>query len=305
MALWRKLFGGTEPESTRPSATSTPKDSPIRPVPAASPVPILSQEKPPKAGIAEGKSSVPPAISDIHEASEGGDLAKVERLLQDNPGLVSSKGDNGMTPLHVASSNGHSAIVELMLAKGAKVDVRNDFSEERFFVRPSGLMSALHFAARNGHKDVTRVLLANNAEVNAQASGKDTPLHFAAVYGHTDVAELLLAKGAKVNTNDSIGNTPLHNAAEHHQRSVAELLLANNAEINSRGHRGRTPLHCAVDPGWTVKSGSTEFVELLLANHADVDVRDEDGGTCWRTAALKGHWDCRTAYCQKDCVQRP
>ena len=39
----------------------------------------------------------------IHDAAQQGDLAKVTAFLQSNPRLVSSRDDNGDTPLHLAA----------------------------------------------------------------------------------------------------------------------------------------------------------------------------------------------------------
>jgi 26S proteasome non-ATPase regulatory subunit 10 len=52
---------------------------------------------------------------EIHDAAQDGDLAKVQALLRQNPSLISSKDNNGATPLHMAASGGHKDIVNVLL----------------------------------------------------------------------------------------------------------------------------------------------------------------------------------------------
>jgi ankyrin repeat protein len=47
---------------------------------------------------------------------------------QDNPALVFSKDDNGMTPLHLAPEEGHMNVVELLLAKNKEANALCDAS---------------------------------------------------------------------------------------------------------------------------------------------------------------------------------
>ena len=52
---------------------------------------------------------------EIHDAARNGDLAKVKALLKENPDLVSSKDDDGTTPLHQAAIGGHRDVAEFLL----------------------------------------------------------------------------------------------------------------------------------------------------------------------------------------------
>lgn len=47
--------------------------------------------------------SVPVFCGEIHDAAVRGDLPKVKTLLKDHPELVSSKDNNGVTPMHRAA----------------------------------------------------------------------------------------------------------------------------------------------------------------------------------------------------------
>jgi ankyrin repeat protein len=200
----------------------------------------------------------------ICDAASSGDLEKVKALLKDDPGLVFHNANSwGETPLHVAASNGHRGVAEVLLANGADVNARDNSGR-----------TPLHPSAWNGHKAVAELLLANGADVNARDKSGGTPLHQytrekisdgATEAACRDVAALLLAHGADVNATDSNGDTPLHMATGYRRRKdLMELLLAAGARVNVEGYEGRTPLLIAVNHGWGDK------VQILLSSHASL-----------------------------------
>jgi ankyrin repeat protein len=92
----------------------------------------------------------------------------------------------GGRPLQTAIVQEQVAVVELLLARGAKVDVRF----------PDGSTS-LHLAAALGNVDVARLLLTKGADVTARNQAGVTPLGVALLRRETDVAALLRQHGAK------------------------------------------------------------------------------------------------------------
>jgi ankyrin repeat protein len=232
----------------------------------------------------------------IHDAARKGDVAEVKRLLGEDPKLVNLEQgrakNNGVTPLHYAAQEGHKAVVQLLLASGAKINARGSYG------------TALELAVFNSHPDVANLLLDKRARldiftaaglgktkdierllrwykplINATDSDGQTALHWAAYTGQKAVVDLLLAKGAKVDphaTNSCRGRTgtPLHYAAWGGSKGAAELLLAHGADVSAHDDHEQTPLHEAA------YNKKLAVAEVLIAHGADVNACGNRDGTC-------------------------
>ena len=111
--------------------------------------------------------------------------------------------------------HGYLEIVKLLLDKGAKVDVKNNFGN-----------TALLIAAGNGQSEVVKLLLDKGASVDLGNNQSITPLLMAAQNGDVDVTTLLLAKGANPNAAMSGQKawTPITIAEANHFTNVVEML---------------------------------------------------------------------------------
>jgi len=92
----------------------------------------------------------------------------------------------GTSALNFAATHGHTEIVQLLIAKGADVNAKD---EDGF--------TALMNASAYRHKEVVQLLLANKADVNAKTRQGFTALSIASRNGYNDIRELLLAAGAR------------------------------------------------------------------------------------------------------------
>jgi pectate lyase len=63
-------------------------------------------------------------LRSIHEAARFGALAKVRSLIEKGND-INEKDASGKTPLHYAVGNGHKDVAELLIAKGADVNIKN------------------------------------------------------------------------------------------------------------------------------------------------------------------------------------
>ncbi|KAL6833391.1 ankyrin repeat-containing domain protein [Trichoderma sp. SZMC 28015] len=136
-----------------------------------------------------------------------------------------------ITPLSLAASGGHTAIILLFLASGAD----------------SELDWALHGAAKGGHLATVQLLLTNGAD-----DKNEKALEIAASRGHLDIVQVLLhANGA------SDKKEALREAVRGGHLAVVQLLLANGADGKERA------LELAAD------EGHLDIVQLLLINGAE------------------------------------
>ena len=157
---------------------------------------------------------------DIWEAAKEGNIESVKQYL-DAGGDVDAKNDDwdGMTPLHYAVQLDHKEVAELLIAKGADVNVK----EYLLGYTP------LHLATIYGEKEAIELLIAKGADVNAMNKRGKTPLHVAAEWGDKEKAELLIAAGTDVNAKHPDGKTPLD--LNYFSDEIADLL---------RKHGGKT-----------------------------------------------------------------
>ena len=158
----------------------------------------------------------------LHEAAAGGSESHVQLLIA-RGAAVDLLDSEGRTALSLAAENGHGNVVQLLLGKGAGVAVTG----------PESSMLPLHFAAKHGHHQVVRQLLEGGADVHAVYAMRCTALYLAVCYGHLEVVKALIEKGADVNVLLGYrGRTALHIACAEGHDAVVEWLLDSPAEAS-------------------------------------------------------------------------
>ncbi|MHC4750482.1 MAG: ankyrin repeat domain-containing protein [Planctomycetota bacterium] len=123
-------------------------------------------------------------ISPLHFALYMKDEAEARSLIEGGAD-VNRRTPYGTTPLDRAVVAGFRDIVELLIAKGANVNAKDNWD-----------WTPLHSAVY-GHKDIVEILIAKGANVNARDGGGRTPLWYAQEEGHNEIVELLRKHGAK------------------------------------------------------------------------------------------------------------
>ena len=240
----------------------------------------------------------------LHKAAVLGQTKLAEFLLANgadvNAGtIIQGSTSPGYTPLTLAARHGRRAMVELLLAKGARVQGNSSFTP-------------LHEAASKGFKSVVEALLDAKADVDAQDDFKRTPLHEAASRGFPGVALALIARGADVNAlHDDrsssvqlmVQNVQIHLhfegsvlnlAVDRGDKAMVELLLTNKANPNLRSRYGLLPLHVAVFRGFQpvaaalLKAGADINAHASASTAPSLDAR---GWTPLHTAIQAGRFD--------------
>jgi RNA polymerase sigma factor (sigma-70 family) len=155
---------------------------------------------------------------DYHEAAAIGDTERARSLLDENPELLDSFSSEGFTALSLAAHFGRLRTMELLLDRGAGVNLVS-----RHPIETTALVAAL-FGRRI---DAAKLLIERGADVTLRRGGRSfpragwTPLHYAAAYGFLDIASMLLGRGASLTERDASGATPLDVASEEASRMLA------------------------------------------------------------------------------------
>jgi len=186
----------------------------------------------------------------LFRAVETSDKATLDLLLR--AGLdVNQIGENGWTPLMVASFNGNEEAALLLIQAGASLRVRDKNG-----------YAPIHWAAMNGFVKVVNVLLVKGAAVNVRNNFGWTALLHAASRGHVAVVDLLLLSRADTNIPDEEGWTPLHKAVANGHIVIVSKLITAGANVNARHRDGPTPL------GLAITKSKVEIQALLLKHNA-------------------------------------
>ncbi|KAF5675061.1 beta transducin [Fusarium circinatum] len=212
----------------------------------------------------------------------------------------------GFIPLLWAAANGKSTILQLLINKGADLEVRNPdnsytalmyaavygkVSAAKYLLDSGAMLEArdkftytpLALAASVGDEPMTSLLLEKGADIEARGSDGSTPLSIAARNGKDGAVKVLLEKGANVEAENQAGDSPLLRACDYGHMGVIQQLIDAGADIHTQTHYGSTPLSVAA------RKGRQGLVELLLEKGADIDTRNHSGNTPLSRACLNGH----------------
>lgn len=253
-------------------------------------------------GTAGTTSAVPMAADE-----EGRELARLKRLKEESPDLLSVPRGSSEQPLSLAAVKGWGTVLDYLLGLGEGVIDADQRGQ------------ALSRGAKAGRLDSVKRLLGAGAVVDWRDTQGFTALHHAASSGHRSVVETLLNAGALVDAGVEPraggspvsgvrpGHTALALAAQQKWMGVMELLLARGAKPSAesgaleaavlRGwDEGAARLLAAgADPNapevlvWAARQADVGLVKRLLAAGADPNQTDSrEGRTALSFAAARG-----------------
>jgi ankyrin repeat protein len=231
-------------------------------------------------------------------AVQGGDLAQLDRLLAEHPGLASArfgaKDEGTRTPLHVATDwpgyfpKASETVLRIIRAGGdpnARTTGRGQEIPQGREITGSGQETPLHWAASSDDAEVAAALIEGNADMEAPRGSIGTPLANAVGYGCWNVARLLVARGARVELlwqasalgmlgqlrrlldtepspdHDQVSQAFWH-ACDAGQRRAAEYLLGQGADPLWTPDYGGTALDAATGLG-TQQENVIEWLKSL------------------------------------------
>eukprot|EP01121_Diplochlamys_sp_Union-15-3_P018624 TRINITY_DN6824_c0_g1_i1.p1 TRINITY_DN6824_c0_g1~~TRINITY_DN6824_c0_g1_i1.p1 ORF type:complete len:566 (-),score=113.31 TRINITY_DN6824_c0_g1_i1:24-1721(-) len=212
-----------------------------------------------------------PKSTELFEAIEKGEIEKVRELLEHTD--VNIRGQDGLTPLHVAAHFNQTECVNLLIEKGASLDGFTTIGESVLGIALSnnsrecvyllmkqkapiktlpGKPTILQLASLYGFEDIVVELLARE-DVDEFLHSKDVSgrnaVHYACVNGHSQIVKSLLAKGANAKDADNNGLTCLHYAGINQYYEIVPLLIAAGSDINETDEENKSLLHYAAHHG--------------------------------------------------------
>lgn len=142
----------------------------------------------------------PRLFEDLHQAILEGDERRVRILLKEcTPNDVNARHKMGWQMLHLAAANGRSAICELLLQNGAKVNDIDHYSSPRLVAEKLNI-------------DPLVIALIRDTEFNPDLARVNfygcTPLHYAALSNSLETVETLTKYGANPTIKNELGFKP-------------------------------------------------------------------------------------------------
>ena len=121
------------------------------------------------------------SVAALNDAARRGDKDLVVKLLDQgvDPNRLGSQSTDDKTPLMVACENGRGKIAEILIARGANVDLENRHHE-----------TALSLVVSSKNVETTKLLLKHNAKVHFD--GGESAMITACRAGNMDLVKLLV-----------------------------------------------------------------------------------------------------------------
>ncbi|XP_069688790.1 ankyrin-1-like [Periplaneta americana] len=210
-----------------------------------------------------------------------------------------------LTPLHCAALSGSVPIVQMMLATGVNMYIKDSKSRTPFmYAAQSGSLplvkaflswgaklshkdsdgaTLIFHAARSGSVQLVKFLISLGEDPLSEGHSGLTALFYAARSGSLAIVEFLVSLGADPLKTKTDQETPIFEAVNAGSIPLIETFLKWGASVNSKNNRGQSLLHMSVEGGYL------SVAKKLIAENASIMAVDHDGKTPLHYAARLGY----------------
>lgn len=172
-------------------------------------------------------------------------------------------------PLGGAAMTGHLAILQLLISKGASLELGIVIANHKF--------TPLSWAVKiSKSTDCAKELIHAGAFLDAIDDNRRSAVHNATLDGQLETLRTLCNRGAHTNLKDYQGGTPLVIAVRENQIECLRILLAHSADPNFLWDKFGNALHWAVS---YCKDGRTTALSILLEAGADMGAKTAAANT--------------------------
>ncbi|XP_047300374.1 POTE ankyrin domain family member E isoform X1 [Homo sapiens] len=210
-------------------------------------------------------------LDKLHRAAWWGKVPRKDLIVMLRDTDVNKKDKQKRTALHLASANGNSEVVKLLLDRRCQLNVLDNKKR-----------TALIKAVQCQEDECALMLLEHGTDPNIPDEYGNTTLHYAIYNEDKLMAKALLLYGADIESKNKHGLTPLLLGVHEQKQQVVKFLIKKKANLNALDRYGRTALILAVC------CGSASIVSLLLEQNIDVSSQDLSGQTA-REYAVSSH----------------
>lgn len=168
-----------------------------------------------------------------------GDTETVIKLINDGAN-INVTGEQGETPVMVATYRNHVEVVEALIAAGADIELQDQNNNNPFL-----------YASAEGYIDIVKLTIDAGTNPGKTNRYGETALILAVKGGHVEVVrELLNRTDIDVNAVNDLGWTALLEAIvlgnnSDNDQQIVQLLIENGADVNKTDREGMTPLQHA------------------------------------------------------------